>query len=119
MDEEIVNDKLTVHESREILKPEQAEPQYGIVVRERNIQLAATLMDIAKDNMRRDIVRIAVEEFDYIVRRRREIAEDTIKNEGVLEFIKKKEFALKAGEFEIDTISGKLIFFNKDLQPWL
>lgn len=111
------SDKLAIKESREILKPEP--PVYGEIIREQNIELAATLMDLAKDNMRRDLVRIACEEFDYIVRRRREIAEDTLKNEGILEFIKRKQAALEAGEFEIDTVSGRLIFFNPELQPWL
>lgn len=109
--------RLTIAESKEIIKPEQ--PAYGKIVRAQNIELASTLMGLAVDNMRIDLVRIATEEFDYIVRRRREIAEDTLKNQGVLEFIKLKEAALRAGEFEIDTISGRLTFFNSELQPWL
>lgn len=83
------------------------------------VDLAANLMGLARDNMRKDLIRIAVEEFDYIVRRRREIAVLTLDNQGVLEFIKRKEAALVAGEYTIDTTSGKLHFLDPELQPWL
>lgn len=89
------------------------------ITKEDYIDLAANLMGLARDNMRNDLIRIAVEEFDYIIRRRREIAVATMANQGTLEFIKRKEAALIAGEYTIDTTSGKLHFFDPELQPWL
>ena len=83
------------------------------------VELAASLMGVAQENMRRDLVRIAAQEFDYIVRRRREIAVQTVNNQNVLEFIKRKQAALQAGEFVVDTVTGQLTFLDSELQPWL
>lgn len=83
------------------------------------VELAANLMGLAHEHMRKDLIRIAAQEFDYIVRRRREIAVQTTTNQNILEFIKRKQAALEAGEFVVDTITGQLTFLDKELQPWL
>lgn len=94
-------------------------PADTAITKDDYIELAANLMGLAHNNMRKDLIRIAVEEFDYIVRRRREIAVQTVNNQGILEFVRRKEAALNAGEYTIDTTSGKLHFFDPELQPWL
>lgn len=92
----------------------------GLQVNQKDyVELAASLMQVAQNNMRADLVRIAAQEFDYIIRRRREIAVETSKNQGILEFIKRKQAALERGEFVVDTISGRLTFLDEELQPWL
>jgi hypothetical protein len=91
----------------------------AIVGQTKMIELAANLMGLAQSNMRNDLVRIATQEFDYIVRRRREIQVDYDKFVNIMKFLELKEAALKNGEFDIDTISGQITFWNADLQPWL
>lgn len=93
---------------------------HGLQVDQKDyVELAASLMQVAKNNMRADLVRIAAQEFDYIVRRRREIAVETNRNQNILEFIKRKQAALERGEFVVDTITGRLTFLDEELQPWL
>jgi hypothetical protein len=95
------------------------DPKAMMTSKESMVEVAANLMGLARDNMRQDIIRIATQEFDYIIRRRREVMVELQKFQNVLLFLDRKQKALEQGEFEIDTTSGKITFHNVDLQPWL